>query len=384
MDFLRRFYRRPQQLWIRQLNFQIHLWTGIVLALYVIVIAITGSVLVFRAELEHLARPWPWKHNGPATARVGVGRVIQNVEARYPRWLLTSIQAPVEQEPGFVAVLQSRTRIRVACDPDTGTILGELPPGPQWLRVIQDLHETLLFGAKGRMVNGIGGAFLVLMCATGLVLWWPGVKNWRRGFLVDFRRSWQRINFDLHSAVGFWMLLLVSFWGASGIYFAFPRPIILWVNSLSPIVNSKPPRISVTPRDSEADVSEMVRQAGLLDPSAKWKGIRLPFGPRAPLQVVMGRSGGEGDDYEDILFFDPTRTRFGNVALGRQPHFRRLVDLDPRTHPFRYVLGPRRKDPLVGFGALDSASRLNRNPDVLGIALSRRNGGLSAGLVTKR
>ncbi len=46
------FIDKPQQLWWRKAIFQIHLWVGIVLCLYLVVIALTGSMLVFREEIE--------------------------------------------------------------------------------------------------------------------------------------------------------------------------------------------------------------------------------------------------------------------------------------------------------------------------------------------
>jgi uncharacterized iron-regulated membrane protein len=284
---------------IRRVSFQLHLWVGIVLALYVTVIGVTGSVLVFRAELERLASPWPWKPAGPARARIAT--VIENVRAAYPRWLLTAIQAPTRNQPGFIAIVQGRTRLRIACDPATGAVLGELGAGPRWLRFIQDLHERLLLtGRQGRIVNGIGGALLLWMILTGLVLWWR-----RRTILVNFRRRWRRINFDLHSAAAIWTLPFLIVWGVSAIYFAWPAQVFAWIRSISPIVNSTPPRITVEQQqDSLADLDAIVNQAIALDPGTAWKGIRLPSGPRSPLQVVMGRTGGDGSDYEDILFFN--------------------------------------------------------------------------------
>ena len=284
---------------IRRLSFQLHLWMGLILALYAIVIGLTGSLLVFRAELERFSTPWPWKSTEPA---VDITAVIRSVQAAYPRWRVTSVQAPTPHQPGFIAVLQGRTRLRIACDPATGAVLGEVPNGPGWLQTISDLHERLLLsGRQGRVVNGIGGLCLLWMCLTGLVLWWR-----RHVFFVDFRRRWRRINFDLHSVAGFWALLFLLFWATSAFYFAWPAQVFALVRFVSPIVNSTPPRISVAPTDSEADIAAMVRQSATLDPGTTWKGIRLPYGPRAPLQVVMGRSGGEGGEYEDILFFDPS------------------------------------------------------------------------------
>ena len=57
-------------------------------------------------------------------------------------------------------------------DPVTAEILGELPDR-SLVRTIQDLHFDLLAGRTGRIVNGVGAACLLLMCISGLVIWWP-------------------------------------------------------------------------------------------------------------------------------------------------------------------------------------------------------------------
>ena len=61
MGFFQRYFHRPQQLAVRRLNFQVHLWVGIILTLYMIVIGVTGSILVFRPELERLCGLKPWQ-----------------------------------------------------------------------------------------------------------------------------------------------------------------------------------------------------------------------------------------------------------------------------------------------------------------------------------
>lgn len=196
---------------MRRLAFQVHLWTGVILAVYMVGIGLTGAVLVFHDELERAANPWPWK--AAAGGRADIAAVIRNVQSSYPRWRLTALEAPSEHRPGFVAILQNKTRLSVASDESTGRVLGVLPPGPPWLRFIRELHETLLIGRQGRIVNGVGGACLLGMCLSGVMIWWR-----RRSMWVDWRRSWKRINFDLHSAAGFWALLLIAFWGASAMY----------------------------------------------------------------------------------------------------------------------------------------------------------------------
>ena len=98
-------------------------------------------------------------------------------------------------------------------------------PSIQWL---VKLHTTLLAGATGRLVNGVGAASLTLLCLTGAIIWWPGRKHWRRSLTVSWGAHFARINWDLHSALGFWCFFFVLLWGVSGVYFAFPH----WFDAL--------------------------------------------------------------------------------------------------------------------------------------------------------
>jgi uncharacterized iron-regulated membrane protein len=51
-----RWLHQPQRVWLRKIGFQIHLWSGICVGLYVFLISITGSVLVYRNELMFRAK----------------------------------------------------------------------------------------------------------------------------------------------------------------------------------------------------------------------------------------------------------------------------------------------------------------------------------------
>ena len=52
-----RWVRQPQKVWLRRAIFQVHLWAGIGLGLYVFFISVTGSVLVYRNELYVAVTP---------------------------------------------------------------------------------------------------------------------------------------------------------------------------------------------------------------------------------------------------------------------------------------------------------------------------------------
>jgi uncharacterized iron-regulated membrane protein len=106
----------------------------------------------------------------------------------------------------------------------TGSVIVYRDKLSRWTFVewIVKLHTDLLLGSAGRLVNGIGAVCLTLLCLTGAIIWWPGMKNWRRSLTVSWGAQFARINWDLHSALGFWCFLFVLLWAISGIYFSFP------------------------------------------------------------------------------------------------------------------------------------------------------------------
>jgi uncharacterized iron-regulated membrane protein len=328
VGLLNQYYRRPQQVALRRLNFQLHLWAGILVTLYLIVVGVSGSVLVFRPEIERLCGLKPWQRVLGRAPVADLATVVENLRAAYPGGRIVSVDAPGPEDATFVAVVQGvQGRLRVACRPGDGRVLGEFPPNRNWLDVVRQLHETLLIhpGSRGRMWNGVGAAALLALNLTGMVIWWPGIRNWKRALKVDPGRKWRRINFDLHVSVGFWTILLTSIWAVSGIYFGWPRQVFLFVNSISRVVSARPPAVTVRGEadTQELDLHALVQRAQALDPGTWVGGVAFPYGSRAPLAILMRRRQAPGYEYVDTLYFNPysgdyiSTWRYGvNQSLG--------------------------------------------------------------------
>jgi uncharacterized iron-regulated membrane protein len=234
MSLLRTFLHHPRKLWLRRALFQIHLWTGVLLSLYVVVIALTGSILVFRTELTKAQLP---KDLSPYSAAqtAAMQDVIQHFTATYPGAVLQNLQMPSPAVPAFLlfAVDAQKHPLRLLADPATA----QLHDQPRtWLDWVYDLHVYLLLGhGYGMQVNAVGAAGLLLLTVSGLFLWWPGVRTWMRGLRIDIARNWRRINFDAHNAIGFWTLLIVCWWAFSGVYFGWYRQVTAVVAAVSPL-----------------------------------------------------------------------------------------------------------------------------------------------------
>ncbi len=315
MRLLAEFVRCPRKVWLRRFSFQVHLWAGLILTLYLVAIGLTGSVLVFRDELESWAGLNPWRYIQTTGAAAEPAAVLRSVRGAYPQARVVSLAAPAKSNPVYVAVLRARGRyfgqIRIAIHPVSAQILGRmpnrLPRNWNWLNTVRNFHETLLLGRVGREANGVLAGCLLLLNLTGIVIWWPGIARWTRALRVDLARGWRRVNFDLHRAAGFWTLGIVSLWGISGIYFGWSGEVRRFVNRISPLVSSAPPAIRAVPRPEalQADIGVMLSEAARLDPGTSLRTILFPSGSSAPLEISMQRAGTRGAEFADTLYFDP-------------------------------------------------------------------------------
>lgn len=190
-----------------------------------ILISISGSAIVFRGELGRAAFQRKIRLAGVGTTRLTAEQVERIAERDYPAYEILGVtEPPKADEPDAVVMLRGRNaRVERLFNPYTGADLGDprswLDHALSWLA---DLHDNLLSGLTGRTLNGIGALLLTLIASTGVILWWPGIKNWRRGMSINWRARFARVNWDVHSAVGFWCSVFVLIWGISGICLCFP------------------------------------------------------------------------------------------------------------------------------------------------------------------
>jgi uncharacterized iron-regulated membrane protein len=228
MNSFRNFFHRPQQMFLRRAFFQIHLWAGLIIGLYLIAVGVTGSILVFKEEAVSSLLPKLDRTISPGAPRADVDAVVNNLHAAYPRDSIAIVSLPTDHMPEYHAVALRRegswgSKLMMTIDPETGKVAGDINLTRSWLGFVHNLHIVLLMGTGGFIANGVGAVILLLVSLTGLVLWWPGAKSWKRGFTVAFSKSWKRVNWDLHNTIGFYTLAIVSFWSVSTIYFVWDK-----------------------------------------------------------------------------------------------------------------------------------------------------------------
>jgi len=225
MTLAQQWLRHPQGVRLRKALFQIHLWTGLILALYVLVMSVTGTVLIYRRELAKAFSTQILIAAGPGP-RMTADELARIAKRAHPGFEVNRVfQSKKEDQPAEIWLERGSKKMQRLFNPFTGADLGNsLGLGFRSVLWLVDLHDNLLSGRTGHLANAVGGACVTLVCLSGIVIWWPGIDKWRRSLTIDRRANLRSFNWSLHSALGFWSLAFIFMWGISGIYLSWPSP----------------------------------------------------------------------------------------------------------------------------------------------------------------
>jgi uncharacterized iron-regulated membrane protein len=220
---------------MRKAIFQVHLWAGIGVGLYILVISVTGSILVHSSDLYRWATPPPLTIV-PTGSPLSDDQLKEAARRAYPGHHVTRIVRFNSAKAATEVSLAGEGRVkRRLFNPYTGQDLRDsVPFRIRLVSGLVDLHYDLLSGPTGRILNGVGALLSLALGLTGLVIWWPGITNWRRGLTLHRRVGWKRLNWDLHSAVGWWSLGFVLLFGITGVYLSFPVTFTHLLDRLEP------------------------------------------------------------------------------------------------------------------------------------------------------
>ncbi|MGZ8350379.1 MAG: PepSY-associated TM helix domain-containing protein [Allosphingosinicella sp.] len=210
---------------LRSLWLQVHKWIGLLLAVLIIPISLTGSALVWHDWLDETLHPGRYAVSGaPALTPAGYADAARR--ALGPGERVATIRFPEGEGPVMVSANRPTqpgggrpVRTNVWLDPADGRVLDTASSNAGAVQVMHVLHGSLMVPGLGRQIVGWVGVAMFLSCLTGLWLWWPIAGSLRRGF------RWKRQNStsaNLHHQMGFWILLPLAMLSFTGAWISFP------------------------------------------------------------------------------------------------------------------------------------------------------------------
>lgn len=267
---------------LRTLARQLHLWFGLTVGIHLLIMGLSGSALVFREEWNAALEPAIQKHEAVLPEQVaakGSETLERDLPGFRPRMLVFSDgQRPVR----MIVQKAGAPAFHVFLDPLTGKVLGRGPEVSLPDRVA-DFHHNLLIGRTGRVINGILAIVLLLLIATGLLLWATQPRPISRRLTVRWSNQRRGI-FDLHTAVGFWLSPFLALIAFSAVYFAWHDAVGAFLNAVT-FSKPGPAPPKVVARDGRATLVSIAAAAKQAMPEGKLSYIRMPEKVGEPVVV---------------------------------------------------------------------------------------------------
>jgi uncharacterized iron-regulated membrane protein len=248
---------------------QIHSIAGLVLALLLALIALTGAIMSFEDEIgdylnsgimQVAPRQAPALMPDELVARLKAGQDLGKVSA-----VTLSSDPAAAVRVRFARDEQGARPTSLYVDPYDARVLGA-PRGEEFFATVRRLHRWLLIpgDAKGwgRQITGIAALGLIVMLISGLVLRWPrragSVKMWLKPNLGLSGRGLHR---SLHAVIGTWVLPVYLVMTLTGLWYSFDwyKDGVVWLLSrpevaaakMQPKMSAKVPRPSARPEPAQ-------------------------------------------------------------------------------------------------------------------------------------
>ncbi len=224
----------------------------------------------------------PWQLCEPTAPETGASLYLDGGEA---------------QALNFRTVSPEGDRIHTFVSQYTAGIVGQQNFEHAWLEWFFRLHADLLAGSTGRWLDGWFALVQAVLSLSGIVLWWRGLRQWRRGFAYERRASWKRQVWDAHNLLGFAGSLFILLLSITGAYFSFPSTYRLVAARVTGTPAELPVlTVSAIAPDQWASLESLRAAAQQSIPDGEVTMINFPAKPDAPFSVRLKRSG----DYHRI------------------------------------------------------------------------------------
>jgi uncharacterized iron-regulated membrane protein len=209
---------------VRTFVLKVHLYLGLVAALFLLILSVTGAIMAFEHDIERWIDPGLW-HAAAGTQRLDEDRLVAVVEATFNGARVAAIQIPTR--PDLVQVMRMSDRASVYVNPWDGAITRRIVGTTRtqdWIGYVHQLHLRLVpnpratpaLGPPGKLIVSWVGVILCLLVPTGLVLWWRAKR-----LSIRTGGSMFRLAFDAHHTVGIYACVFLFVAALTGVMIGF-------------------------------------------------------------------------------------------------------------------------------------------------------------------
>jgi uncharacterized iron-regulated membrane protein len=242
-----------------------HFYAGLMALPVLLTAAVTGSLYVFREELERVIYP-RLMFVEPQPQVISYTEQLAKAASALPAGA-TVHGVSISNDPARATIVTAETAperyVSVYVNQHTGSVLGSLDYDRSLFGVILNIHRTLLAGTAGRVIVELATSWGVILIVTGLYLWWPRKGSKALGvWLPRLRGKSYTIWRDWHTVPGFYFSLLAFLVMATGLFFTliFARgyQAVAYVTNSYPASYLNPPKSIIKGGETKLAVDEII------------------------------------------------------------------------------------------------------------------------------
>ncbi len=199
-----------------------HFYAGIVVAPFLIILAITGLGMVLLANTT--GRDLDQTRVAPQEIRTAVSIQAQNALNTVPNAQVLQYIAP--RRADTVAIFRVKSiddsapsDNMVLVNPYSGEVVDSFARDSNWYHKFDQFHGDLMLGVTGDYLQETAASLTILLIVTGIYLWWQKNQS-LKSMLVPAAQNQrqQRLSFrTIHATLGSWVAIVLLFFCISGL-----------------------------------------------------------------------------------------------------------------------------------------------------------------------
>ena len=299
--------------------FRIHSIAGLLGAVFIIAMSLSGSLLVFHQELDKLS--FPAIHSS-GNRILSIDSCYRNLKKHYPHAQISSCMLPGgPAEPFLFTIYDSSFKngtaaMQVFVHQQTAAVLQTRGSGEiknNFMSWLSGFHSSFQLGKIGEWLLGFFSLIFLVSIITGLILYRKNI-----GAVLTFRRSVFR-KANLHQLVGVYALLFNLMIGVTGFWmqrYVF-KPAFYSSENYTPVLKSSPGLFY----NIDSSLKKMQEQF----PSFNAAVIYFPQSKKSKTAIYGSLSTNSfihSKKYADVIFLDSV----GNIAKTAF-----VKDIDPSS-----------------------------------------------------
>lgn len=218
---------------IFQMARMVHAYAGIVLALVLMVIGLSGTLLVFRED--YVRAMLPEARQPVDLSPSSLGDVLRRADETFGEVGIRALTFAKTDFGVHTVYLANGGSAYLSSD---GQVVDQWTKNGRLEDWLLDLHHRLLVGRTGRWIAGLTGLAAVVFVLAGIIAYWPARRGFRRGLTLQGTSRPELLSLHHNSGIVAAPVIMVAI--LTGVVMSFPSTSRALVDQLGGHVQQEP------------------------------------------------------------------------------------------------------------------------------------------------